>query len=126
MLQDWMKPVEGPHLYNNTKTRSVCHRSNPFRSVNVTLVLELRMQMTATSIFPNAQLERPFKASLFTPSHLLHQSQTHTHTHTHTTDTVRVCLACWAVMTNNSHALKKFPGSTHCAADGCHFYTGRP
>ena len=54
-----------------------CHQSDPLRSVNVAHVLELQMQMTASSIFPNAQLERRFKASLFTSVHLLRRSQAH-------------------------------------------------
>lgn len=73
-----MKPVESPHLCSNTKM-CVRRQSDPLRSVNVALVLELQMQMTASSISPNAQLESHFKAPLFTSFHLLCCSHTHTH-----------------------------------------------
>ncbi len=39
-----------------------------------------------------------------------------THKHTHTTDTVRACLVCRAVMTNNSHALKVSTSTTRAAS----------
>lgn len=65
-----METVEGVHLCSNTK-KCACRQSDLLRSVNATLVLELQMQMTASSIFPNTQLEKHFKASLSTSFHLL-------------------------------------------------------
>lgn len=55
---------EGSRLYSNTKKvcvfESVFRQSDPLRSVNVALVLELQMQMTACSIFPNTPLLERF------------------------------------------------------------------